>query len=757
MAGSSFCEACAEIDFNAIFTPSESRHDDKVVITPRLFHSFQPRTSCPFCRLVAKTILAQFPSTAPRTLCHMRQELACEVFEPTPGNSLYYAGASKAYSQLRISIHPEGFSDKLGRLGLSERRARYREEFVVHSMCTADELRAEDMLRAREIKKQVDVELLKRWIGWCEERHIDIRPTQTPIINVKLYAVDVLKRMLVELPRDSKYAALSYIWGPKSCQQLRWTSETSGRLFSPGGLDYEHTDMPATIRDGIIMCRNLDLQYLWVDALCIQQDDEESTSATIAEMDAVYQNAFVTIVCAAGTDSWAGLPGIQPNSRSFTQYSEYIPELGLSLVNACMQFEDTVHNSAWHQRGWTFQEYLLSHRLLIFSEEQAYFVCDHVIWMESLITEAIPHAPVDFVMDWRLEFKNTGRDLETSLQYAAEGLCKRQLTYRGDLLNAFAGISSWLTRTQHVNFWHGLPMELFDAALLFQGSYTCARREGFSSWSWAGWHGREMTRFPDYFVTFESTIPEVKWLRWIRHDESGLGHYLMLDNSKAWTFSTEELEEEIPHTAYVPDRVEARNDVKRAGDNHWTLTMKFNSLRNNPFVRVPPEVTLERLARVRSMWKVPLSKQPSTQNPPSFLTNAELGRLLVFQTSCVFLEVKLDKETTNHESHTEYIHHARVPQNLSKSLNNQLNNFFNIGGGWEFSLRLLWPEVKPKILEFVVTARTQFYDHPNESALETMVVVTDERGISLRVERGPRLPDGIWAAMKPSWRTVFML
>ena len=75
----------------------------------------------------------------------------------------------------------------------------------------------------------------------------------------------------------------------------------------------------------------------------------------------------------------------------------------------------------------------------------------------------------------------------------------------------------------------------------------------------------------------------------------------------------------------------------------------------------------------------------------------------------------------------------------------------------DFAVRLLWRVPVISVLEFVVIARRSAVDDPSHSSLETMVISTDERGISYRVERGSRMPDLIWGAMEPRWRTVYML
>lgn len=65
----------------------------------------------------------------------------------------------------------------------------------------------------------------------------------------------------------------------------------------------------------------------------------------------------------------------------------------------------------------------------------------------------------------------------------------RTLTFLSDTLKAFSGIGAILSQALSLKMIYGLPASIFDLALLWQPAGRMSRKEGFSSWSWAGWHG----------------------------------------------------------------------------------------------------------------------------------------------------------------------------------------------------------------------------------------------------------------------------
>ncbi len=137
------------------------------------------------------------------------------------------------------------------------------------------------------------------------------------------------------------------------------------------------TCLPQTLRDAIEVTRGLNIRYLWIDALCIVQDDDSDKANEIQQMGEIYKNSTVTIVAARSRAVREGFlhQQFQPFAAVEGQFRqnnklekvwlvpETTPELGRDPLSL---------------RGWTFQEQLLSPRLLQYGPKAVTWHCASV-------------------------------------------------------------------------------------------------------------------------------------------------------------------------------------------------------------------------------------------------------------------------------------------------------------------------------------------------------------------------------------------
>lgn len=216
---------------------------------------------------------------------------------------------------------------------------------------------------------------MKDWLSGCEKRHSDQHCDQAPDQSLrestKLRLIDVNEMCLVEANAPLRYLTLSYVWGGQ--QPVVLAADTIKWLFTPGSMS--NSDIPRTIQDAISICIKLGEQYLWVDAICIQQDDIEDTRYQIGNMGMIYAASVLTIVNASTAEKVTAdspLPGVNPGTRNIRQ-SVYEVGSKTILLSSRRPFANILSSCQWRLRGWTLREELLSRRLLYLSEEQAFF------------------------------------------------------------------------------------------------------------------------------------------------------------------------------------------------------------------------------------------------------------------------------------------------------------------------------------------------------------------------------------------------
>lgn len=299
--------------------------------------------------------------------------------------------------------------------------------------------------------------------------------------------IDIESGRIAEDLQNESYLALSYVWGADTAQyklkkQDLPSSRTVGFLSSLG------SKLPQTILDALQVCQEIGVKYLWVDALCIVQDDDKERDEQISLMDQIYGNALAVLAVAAGDDANHGIPGMGTSARDLAAYEETVN--GQKLMTSLSSTTQMARRSKWNTRAWTFQECMLAKRLLVFTNSYVFMRCS-----TALFREDVPTLPARGDDRWMWSgFNDLSPDLDASKvfedQYRSKvaSYLRRRMRYDSDAIVAFSGIlkvlSQWIGPSHF-----GLPKAFFGKSLLWNSPTraTLKRRTGFPSWSWAGW------------------------------------------------------------------------------------------------------------------------------------------------------------------------------------------------------------------------------------------------------------------------------
>lgn len=341
------------------------------------------------------------------------------------------------------------------------------------------------------------------------------------------------------------YVALSYVWGEsESVQQYKTTKVRLPSLCR----SIDPAVLPKTIQEAIHATRELGIPYLWVDALCIVQDDDEDRSRELASMAQIYRHATVTISAASAENCEDGfleprrnimelrkrsfhlpfrLPGQQNNKRMARLFSRFgLKRLAgkygrISLCPDPSLGHELTPETGYHDllpinnRGWTMQESWLSPRLLTYGLGALQWKCVSREAFEGQKRNEIRDF-MTMLTNQRARFFPPRTDLDgkparprtaisagikewTSSVDAIEmwkslvtRYMGRDLTHSSDRLPAISGMAAEFGRICGYQYWAGLWSHDLESQLLWQhAGSTRALPTNYRapSWSWAAVEG----------------------------------------------------------------------------------------------------------------------------------------------------------------------------------------------------------------------------------------------------------------------------
>jgi hypothetical protein len=415
-----------------------------------------------------------------------------------------------------------------------------------------------------------NIEVMRNWMNTCKAVHGDHCEPLPPFPTGAQWFVNVRKSCIESASPIAEYAALSYVWGRterqfgRSCLNLH----NCGQLQEPGALDEDEFQLSPAIRQAMQLARDLALQYLWVDKLCIVQDGEITKDEQLDAMAAIYAGSSLTIIAAFGHDEDDGLLNITPEEQAQSLLSNSNVRDKNDTKGGSKTFANSKANlrqprqftswshldimtwqcqrlvmSNWYSRGWTLQENLFARRKIIFHDNTMNWECHCTSWQEgqgildkSTQTRCARSPPMEGSMLNSGPFPDLHRFARLLSIYN-----QRALSFRKDAINAFSGALFDLGKAFPGGFISGVPVLFFDAMLIWQPYPPLTRRTVehdemsddslLPSWSWVGWQGdidseslRSASSYlrntPGEFARYDPlkwypsswyTIPTVKW------------------------------------------------------------------------------------------------------------------------------------------------------------------------------------------------------------------------------------------------------
>ncbi|KAK1496451.1 hypothetical protein CCUS01_02798 [Colletotrichum cuscutae] len=271
---------------------------------------------------------------------------------------------------------------------------------------------------SRDTASESTLKIVKEWLLYCATDHplcskdgkVKL-PTRLICIGRKASEVRLLKTN----GATGRYACLSHPWGKRPL--LRTLKKNLSQFTN----EIQWSDLPPTFRDAIDFTHRLGLKYIWIDSLCIIQDDPLDWQREAAKMADIYQNAYVTLAASKAVDSSRGLytSSLDPKHQSHQ----------LSLMNDVDDSDLKLHaysellhiDSFWSyfpitKRAWVFQERLLSGRVVHFAGSELNWEC------RSTRTCECGEISTSTSLPEKIQFSGSLAELSGQYNWIAEGL-----------------------------------------------------------------------------------------------------------------------------------------------------------------------------------------------------------------------------------------------------------------------------------------------------------------------------------------------
>ncbi|KAK0638916.1 heterokaryon incompatibility protein-domain-containing protein [Cercophora newfieldiana] len=332
-------------------------------------------------------------------------------------------------------------------------------------------------------------QLLREWVRECDQSHECKRPTGANYWPTRVIFVgdpDPDKLVLVEKRGTGEdYVTLSHCWGVQTEETRRFCTTQDNYQRRLQGFSYN--DLPKTFQDAVRVTRELGKQHLWIDSLCIIQQNQEDWKKEAGQMENVFASAYCTIAATSASGCRDGF--LKPDLDS-----QHIEIQGIPGRPAYVSdFDKDVGEGPLSTRAWVLQERVLSRRTIHFSAEQTYWECGSGVRCENFTKLECPPGRHYFVLDanFPTRLRTAGHDRTVDfIKYLFKKYSRCGITFESDRDVAISGLVERIGASLETGARYGIfTCFLADLLLWKRSDGEMADRIEYSgrtvpSWSW---------------------------------------------------------------------------------------------------------------------------------------------------------------------------------------------------------------------------------------------------------------------------------
>lgn len=334
------------------------------------------------------------------------------------------------------------------------------------------------------------------WLTTCQNEHPDCcsvpkddrgssELSQASIRILQICGEKLILKSLALCGEMPPYVALSHCWGSSPTLKTLSTNIEGFRI----GIQVR--DLPSTFKDAVKMTRILGFDYIWIDCLCIVQDDLTDWEEQSSLMASVYGNAELVIAASSASSTEDGFlkqrEGYRESSLrlSSVQNKDSVLDLRYRLLTP-KDLEPMV--DPLDRRAWAFQERLLARRYLAIGSHDTSWTCTTTLACEC---EWWRVASI-----WRREVENIERLMRGTEDEGMAHVWRekilhhyagRKLTVPSDNLVAISAMASIFRDRLGPEYYAGIWQKDLISGLLWSSQKNATHKLDLStpSWSWA--------------------------------------------------------------------------------------------------------------------------------------------------------------------------------------------------------------------------------------------------------------------------------
>jgi hypothetical protein len=291
--------------------------------------------------------------------------------------------------------------------------------------------------------------------------------------------------------RPDRYVCLSHRWGSPS--QMHVTTTQNLAHHKQHGIPLNV--LPLSFAHAIQICREIDIMYLWIDSLCILQDDLDDWQMQAAKMGDMYAGGFLTIAAAKAKNSDKGCFSRTEEPYLGTKVIGYPDVLVRRIPSLPVLVSEVRHEEHWplYSRGWVYQEMELSSRILIYGAQEVMWQCrdenqreGRSDWLGGTSPEQPAQSQNLFAFN---PIQQNDRYFEDRWRAIVHRYTLRELTFLRDRLPALAAIAQRVCAVRpNDQYLAGLWRQSIMRDLLWRSWGSGSQKQKSSTaptWSWA--------------------------------------------------------------------------------------------------------------------------------------------------------------------------------------------------------------------------------------------------------------------------------